>query len=128
VNPYPDIESAVSSATSLEDGALALERLLSGGYAVWTDGSLYSIKQLVERFRGLKIEIFPREHPPPHFHVSAADIDATFSLTDCELLQGHVPARELALIKWWYARSRPLLVNTWNRTRPSNCPVGPIIA
>jgi hypothetical protein len=126
MNPYEEIESQIESAGSLDEVARVLDILLFEGYAVWTDGSLVNIKQLVARVDGLKIEIFAREHPPPHFHVSAGNIDATFSLADGTLLNGRVASRERALIQWWYTRSRPLLIKTWNETRPTNCPVGSI--
>jgi hypothetical protein len=127
MNPNEEIESEIESANSLQDSARVLDKLLFEGYAVWMDDSLYNIKQLVARVDGLKIEIFAREHPPPHFHVSAGHIDATFSLADGSLLEGRLPGRERALILWWYARSRPLLIETWNETRPTDCPVGPIV-
>jgi hypothetical protein len=124
VNPYQEIEKRVRDATSLEELAAVLEILLSGEFAVWTDGQLYSIKQLVARIKGLKVEIFPREHAPPHFHVSAGDINATFAIDDGRLLSGDIDGRSLRLVQWWYERGKPLLIDTWNRTRPDDCPVG----
>ena len=126
MNPYEEIESRLESATSLDELTRVLDILLFEGYSVWSDGSLINIKQLVARVGKLKIAIFPREHPPPHFHVSADNIDATFSLADCSLINGRITGRERNLVEWWYERSRPLLVKTWNETRPTDCPVGPI--
>lgn len=128
MNPYAELETRIASASSLEEITSVLDTLLSDGYAVWVDGSLYNIKQLVDRVRGMKVEIYAREHPPPHFHVLAADIDATLSLKDGSLLEGHLTGRELRLIEWWYRRSRPLLIRTWNETRAFDCPVGPVLA
>lgn len=126
MNPYEDLDSRTQSAASLQDSAEVLFELLSGGYSVWTDGSLYNIKQLVARVRGLQIHIYQKEHAPPHFHVISPDIDASFSIQDCTFLQGNIDGREQRLVKWWYERSRPLLVEAWNRTRPGDCQVGPI--
>ena len=126
MNPYEEIERRASSTKSLQVSAEVLEILLSGGFSVWTDGSLYSIKQLVARVNGLRIEVFSREHSPPHFHISGGGIDATFSISDCEHLSGEIGGREKALVKWWYARSKPSLVRAWNESRPSDCPVGVI--
>jgi len=120
------IESRIRSAASLDEGVAELAHLLGGGYSVWADGALYFTRQLVGRVHGLRIEVFAREHPPPHFHISGGDIDAVFSLLDCTLIEGKVGGRERALVEWWYQRSRPLLINTWNETRPANCPVGPV--
>jgi hypothetical protein len=121
---HPDQE--IAAATSLEDLAKALEILLSGGYSVWTDGSLLETKALVERVHGLRIVVFPREHPPPHFHVQAPGIDASFSILDGALLQGELDGSRLRLIQYWFERSKPKLVAAWNAARPSDCPVGPI--
>jgi len=124
VNPYQELEQRARDATSLEELAAVLEILLGGGFAVWTDGQLYSIKQLVARINGLKVEIFPKEHAPPHFHVNAGDISATFAIDDCRLLSGDIDGRSLRLVQWWYERGKPLLIDTWNQTRPDDCPVG----
>jgi hypothetical protein len=124
MNPYQELERRVRDASSLSDLVAALEILLTGGFAVWTDGQLYEIKQLVERINGLKVEIFAREHAPPHFHVRGGDIDATFAIEDGRLLGGTIDGRSLRLVQWWYERGKPVLVETWNQTRPDNCPVG----
>lgn len=121
-----DLDRELRDATSLEAAAAVLSELLSDGYSVWTDGSLYRIKQLVARVAGLQIHVYAREHAPPHFHVKSADVDATFTVTDCAFLGGNIDSREQRLVRWWYDRSRPLLVAVWNATRPADCPVGPL--
>lgn len=126
MNPYDDLSARAQTAGSLQESAEVLYELLSGGYSVWTDGSLYNIKQLVARVQGLQIHIYAKEHAPPHFHVVSPDIDAAFTLQDCTFLNGNIDGREQRLVKWWYEKSRPMLVETWNKTRPSDCPVGPI--
>jgi hypothetical protein len=77
VSPYNQIERAVIEAENLDDMAKCLYGLLNGNFSVWTDGSLYSIKQLVSMEGGLRIEICYNEHPPPHFHVKGGDINAS---------------------------------------------------
>ena len=127
MNPYVDLELRAETAESMEDLATVLSDLLSGGYSVWTDGSLYSIKQLVARVNGLQIHVYANEHSPPHFHVKSPDIDASFTIQDCAFMHGNIDGREQNLVKWWYKHSRPKLVAAWNNTRPSSCPVGPLI-
>jgi hypothetical protein len=123
--PHEVIEAEVRRAGTLDESVAALSNLLNSDLSVWTDGSLYYTRQLVDRIDGLRLEIFAREHPPPHFHVSGGDIDATFSLVDGSHLQGRISGRDRARVEWWYQRSRSLLIRTWNETRPANCPVGP---
>jgi hypothetical protein len=127
-DPYAELETWVVEARSLSDAARVLSELLTGGYSVWTDGCLYNIRQLVARVEGIEIHVYANEHPPPHFHVKSADISAVFTIDDCTFVYGNIDGREQRLVKWWYDRARPQLISTWNETRPSDCPVGPIDA
>jgi uncharacterized protein DUF4160 len=126
MNPYEQLDRTVTQAKSLQDAAEVLSELLTGGYSVWVDGRLYNIKQLVARVRGIDIHVYSDEHPPPHFHVRSPDIDAVFTIDDCTFIRGNIDGREQRLVKWWYDRARPQLIASWNATRPSDCPVGPI--
>jgi hypothetical protein len=122
-----DIGNRIRAASDTETLARTLELLLVGGYAVWTDDTLLSIRQKVGMLKGLSLEIYAREHPPPHFHVRGADIDASFSILDCSLLAGDIRSKDYELVRWWHARAKSRLVAIWNDTRPWDCPVGPIV-
>lgn len=111
---------------SLEDLAEALEKLLNSGCYVWDDGELVNAKQLVAREKGLKIEIYPDEHAPPHFHVKSADINASFTIKECDKIQGNISRKDEDLIRYWHKRFKEKLIDIWNKTRPANCPVGAI--
>ncbi|MGH7928654.1 MAG: DUF4160 domain-containing protein, partial [Candidatus Binatia bacterium] len=83
---------------------------------------------MIARVEGLKITIRADEHPPPHFHVSYQGEGASFSILDCQRLpktQG-LEIWERTIHDWW-EDNRKLLVEKWNVTRPTNCPVGPIV-
>ena len=127
LNPTIYFKEKIASARDVQAATEVLDELLSGGYGVWTDGSIYYIRQLVARVNGLKIEVYSRDHAPPHFHIIGGDIDATFSIIDCEHLEGHIGGRECALVKWWHQGSRAKLIKAWNESRPTNCPIGPIL-
>lgn len=124
--PHQLLERQVASSTTLDQATEALAALLSSGMSVLRDGSLYYTKQLVARVNGLKIEVYAREHPPPHFHLTGGGVDATFSLTDCTHIEGRIASREKALVLWWYGWSRGILLRAWNDSRPTDCPVGPV--
>lgn len=65
-----------------------LEAILHNPCSIWEDEGqvvLLENKQLVASINGLKIEIYSNEHPPPHFHVKSPNIDASFTIEDCEL-------------------------------------------
>lgn len=120
------VRAAIAGSETLEQAAACLLRLFAGGYSVWSDGTLLETRALVQALGRLNIVIHTREHGPPHFHVIAGGIDASFAIEDCALLNGRISGKDQGIVRYWHARSRPLLVKTWNKTRPSDCPVGPI--
>lgn len=119
-----DFETQIKNADTIEDILKPLVELLGNGYDIWYDGRLTKIKVLVERVDGLRITIWPREHPPPHFHLEGNDIDASFSIDECKLIAGTVDSRSEKLIRWWHKRSKHLLIKKWNKMRPTDCLVG----
>jgi hypothetical protein len=104
-----------------------LEAILHEPCSVWEEEGkefLIEIRALVDRVRGLKIEIYPDEHPPPHFHVKSPNVDASFTIESCELLSGEIQGTDLRKIRFWFKRAKPLLIEKWNDTRPTDCQVG----
>jgi hypothetical protein len=105
-----------------------LDAILHGPCSVWEeDGELFLIetKQLVDRINGLKLEIYPNEHPPPHFHAKSATINASFNIENCDLLHGKVSSKDHEKIRFWHQKCKPILIEVWNITRPTVCKVGP---
>lgn len=77
----------------------------------------------VDYFNGLKIEVFSNEHPPPHFRVSYGGESANYRISDCEPLTLGL-GRWRKNIKAWHDDNKPRLIEVWNGSRPSDCPVG----
>ena len=116
---------------TVEDLAAHLEQFLNSGCDVGTDEqtgeqTLIETRALVEHTHGLAIHIYPREHPPPHFHVTGPGQNITFSILDCSLLNGSADGKTRRLITFWYRSARAKLIKIWNETRPTDCPVGSI--
>ncbi len=124
------LKSSLEPVQNLAELAEHLERFLNSGCYIWFEPNgerlLLFGRALVDKIRGLKIHIYPDEHAPPHFHVVAPGIDAAFSIADCSLIKGSVDSKTRDLIVYWYGAARPKLVEVWNNTRPTGCPVGPI--
>ena len=77
--------------------------------------------------KGLSIIIWADEHPPPHFHVSYQGEDASFSIVDCSRLRGSRGVERYdGEIRAWWGKNQNLLIEKWNASRPTECPVGPI--
>jgi len=78
----------------------------------------------LDRIGSLKVQIFSNEHPPPHFRVTAAGENNNYTISDCTPLNGNALNRFHRQICEWHKRNKQELINTWNDTRPSDCPVG----
>ncbi|MEM7212983.1 MAG: DUF4160 domain-containing protein [Pseudomonadota bacterium] len=84
-------------------------------------------EELVDTIDSLKVTIQSREHPPPHFHVRFAGENASFRIEDgTRLPRSKGLERYDRNINRWWANNYCKLIQIWNRTRPSDCPVGRI--
>lgn len=113
---------------TIEDWAEYLRSLLFGPCAIQEKNGqlmLLDIRVRVDSFEGLKIEIYHKEHSPPHFHVKSSKGDASFAIEDASLLQGSIRDDDHRKIRYWHQRAKPMLIAKWNETRPTNCAVGP---
>lgn len=105
-----------------------LERSISRGVMeMHSDGTYSSTGQkiLVGRIDGLKVEIFANDHPPPHFRVKLQGSTANFRISDggCINGSGEVMRYHGNINRWWKI-NKSKLIECWNTTRPSDCPVG----
>lgn len=73
---------------------------------------------------GVRIEIRPRDHHPPHFHVTSGGQTAAFDISTCDMLQGRLDPRDLRVVKDWYNQNKTGLLNVWDKTRPRTCSIG----
>ena len=82
-------------------------------------------EETVARIEGLKVEIFANEHPPPHFRVKYQGSTANFTIEDCKRMNGSGQILRFEKnVKHWWSTNKTKLIETWNRLRPSDCPVG----
>ena len=122
VVPFDDEESVASLRSSMNVAA-ALEPNRNSGNTSGMD-------ILVATFKDLKVEIFAREHPPPHFRVRTDRGTVNFRIDSCEPIkpnknQAQAVLRRLREIRKWHRGNKQRLIDKWNETRPSDCPVGP---
>jgi hypothetical protein len=83
----------------------------------------FRIAERIARLGGLTIEVFAREHPPPHFRVKYNGETANFRISDGEQLNGGLERYRRVIADWWRA-NKELLIQAWDSRRPSDCPVG----
>lgn len=83
-------------------------------------------RKLIGRINSFKIEIYPNEHAPPHFHIKSPEFQASFVIENCNLLDGYVDPGIHKKIREFHSKNIKLIVQTWNQLRPMDCRVGPI--
>jgi hypothetical protein len=105
-----------------------LRQSFAQGEIVDDEGRRFLTEELVGSFKGLTVRIFGREHPPPHFRVECQGESANFAIETGERLAKNkgLERFDRNIRKWW-ATNRDLPVTVWNDSRPSDCPVGPIV-
>ncbi len=69
----------------------------------------------ISRFFGIKIQMYWRDHPPPHFHAFYGDDEATFAIDDGRLLAGDFSPRARRLIEEWRQQYASELADAWRR-------------
>ena len=71
---------------------------------------------------GVKIQFYPDEHPPPHFHAKIAELVAQIRIDPVVLVNGSLPPnKHRGVIDW--ANSHPNeLMDAWNAMRSGGKP------
>jgi hypothetical protein len=67
----------------------------------------------ISTFYGLLIQMFFRDHAPPHFHVKYAEHKAVIDIQGLVLMEGQLPRRALSLALDWAELHRDELLEDW---------------
>lgn len=65
------------------------------------------------QFFGIVIQMYWREHAPPHFHALYAEHEALIDIRTLELIGGNLPRRAMAMVREWAAEHRVELMEDW---------------
>ena len=63
---------------------------------------------------GIVIQMFWREHGPPHFHALYGEHEAIIDIRELRVMRGSLPRRAMALVLEWAAEHRDELMEDWN--------------
>ncbi|HEY0331460.1 MAG TPA: DUF4160 domain-containing protein [Rhodopseudomonas sp.] len=61
----------------------------------------------------VKIEFYPDEHPPPHFHARYAEFIAQIEIRTGRVLRGSLPPAKLRRVLFWADKHYIGLMNAW---------------
>lgn len=68
----------------------------------------------ISRFQGITIQMFIKEHNPPHFHAFYDGDVAAFSIDTGQMIQGNFPQKKAALVTAWAILHHDELMKNWN--------------
>jgi hypothetical protein len=68
----------------------------------------------------IKIDVYGRDHPPPHFHAIYAEQEALIEINTLEIYAGQLPTLHWRKIKQWAKQPgmQALLLENFNRLNP----------
>jgi hypothetical protein len=67
----------------------------------------------VSTFFGILIRMYLADHPPPHFHAAYQDDEAKIHIETLQVIEGHLPRRQLTLVRRWAEAHRDELRANW---------------
>jgi hypothetical protein len=73
-------------------------------------------------FYGILIQMFWRDHAPPHFHALYAEHEAVIDIHTLEIMEGGMPRRALALVLEWAQEHRVELMENWQLCERNQLP------
>jgi hypothetical protein len=62
---------------------------------------------------GVKIQFYPGEHPPAHFHAVFAEYRAQIDIASLSVIKGRLPRAKLRVVVSWAATRRQALQQAW---------------
>lgn len=68
----------------------------------------------ISAFYGILIQMFWRDHAPPHFHALYAEYEALIDIRTLDVLEGELPKRAMALVVEWASAHRSELQEDWD--------------
>ena len=73
-------------------------------------------------FYGIIIQMFWRDHAPPHFHAIYQGNDVMINIQTLEVIEGKLPRRILNLIQEWATLNRDALWEDWKLCQENQPP------
>ena len=73
-------------------------------------------------FYGILIQMFWREHAPPHFHALYAEHEALIDIRTLTVMRGSLPRRALTLVQEWATLHQDELMEDWTLCQTNHTP------
>lgn len=68
-------------------------------------------------FLGIAVDMYYRDHAPPHVHVLYQGYEALLAIEDARVLRGKLPPTAMLVVRRWMILRRAALLANWQRAR-----------
>lgn len=66
----------------------------------------------------IKIDIYSREHPPPHFHAKFAEFEELIEINSLQTYAGRIPKAQRKKVIDWAAENKKFLLDIFLQLNP----------
>lgn len=75
----------------------------------------------VFRLNSIKIDVYSRDHLPPHFHALQGEHEALLVISSLRIYAGYLPAKQLNAVRQWASdeKVKEWLLTTFNTLNPN---------
>jgi len=74
----------------------------------------------LHRFGAVKLQVYPDDHRPPHFHVTAPDFQVLVRISDFRVIGGEARPAQIAEALAWARANREGLALKWAELNERN--------
>lgn len=67
---------------------------------------------------GVKIEVYPGDHNPPHFHATYGEYEVLIVIKSGKIYAGDLPAKQLKKVLAWGKENKQLLLEKFKYYNP----------
>jgi len=72
----------------------------------------------IDRFNGIKINMYNGDHRPPHIHAVYNEFEVLITVEACEIYAGELPAKQLKLVFNWLSGNSEWAVDLFYELNP----------
>jgi len=66
----------------------------------------------------VKIDLYSRKHPPPHFHAVYAGMEVLITIKDFKIYAGKIPNPKFIKLMEWAKANQEMLLENFKRLNP----------
>lgn len=73
----------------------------------------------IDRFSGIRVCVFSRDHLPPHFHVFYGEHEALVDIREGTVIRGYMPPRKLKVVLSYLAEHHENILSVFYDLNPT---------